>query len=262
MKIYIDMILLLNFFFDFLLLLGVSIILRRHVEITRLMLGAFIGSLSILFLFIKITSLELFLIKIVISFLMIIIAFSFKNIRYTLKNMFYLYVLSVLLGGFLYFLNIEFSYKKEGIVFYNNGLSINIIFLVILSPVIIYIYIKQVLALKNNYSHYYKVSICLENDLLINCTGYLDTGNKLVDPYKKRPVLLINKDLLSDIHDEKAILVPYNALNYSGLIRCLKVKKIWIDEKVVNSSILLGIMEEKIKIDGVDCILNEKILEG
>ena len=116
MKIYIDLILLLNFGFDFLLLLSVSTILRRNTEIYKLLLGAFIGSISVLTLFIKITSLELFMLKIIISILMCLISFKYKNIKYTLKNILYLYISSIVLGGALYLLNIEFTYKNQGII--------------------------------------------------------------------------------------------------------------------------------------------------
>ena len=69
----------------------------------------------------------------------------------------------MILGGFLYFLNVQFSYKQEGLVFYHDGLSINFIFLLIFSPLILYIYIRQGLTLKNNFSNYYKVNLYFNN---------------------------------------------------------------------------------------------------
>ena len=40
MKIYVDYVLFLNFMFDFLLLVSISLILKRQVKINRLILGA------------------------------------------------------------------------------------------------------------------------------------------------------------------------------------------------------------------------------
>ena len=134
MKIYIDLILLLNFGFDFILLLSVSIILRRNTHIYKLLIGAFIGSISILTLFTKINSLQLFIIKIIISILMCLTSFNYKNIKYTLKNIIFLYISSIVLGGALYLLNIELTYKNQGIIFYKNKLSINFIILIISTP--------------------------------------------------------------------------------------------------------------------------------
>ena len=82
MKIYIDVVLFINFSFDLLILLTTSIILKRNAKFYKLMLGAFVGSLSILFLFIKITSFQLFLLKIIISIIMVLISFGFKSVKY------------------------------------------------------------------------------------------------------------------------------------------------------------------------------------
>ena len=259
MKIYLDLILLLNFFFDFLLLLGVSIILRRCVKIYRVIISAFIGSLSIFLLFIKLTNFELFILKFIISLIMILIAFGFRDLRYTIKNLFFLYTLSMILGGSLYFLNVEFSYKQEGLVFYHNGLSINVIVLGIFSPIIIYAYIRQVKVLKNHYHQYYSLTIYFDDYDIVNCSGYLDKGNKLVDPYKGKPIILFYQ---KKERNYKPILVPYKTVNGNGLLKCVQAKKIDIKGVGIKKNVLVGLMDEKILIDGVDCILNTKLLEG
>lgn len=258
MKIYIDLILLLNFGFDFLLLLSVTIILKRNTEIYRLLLGAFIGSISVLTLFIKINSLELFLIKIIISILMCLISFKFKKIKYTLKNILYLYISSIILGGTLYLLNIEFSYKNQGIIFYKNKMSINMIILVIISPIIIYIYTKECKNMKNNYSNYHKVEIKIR-DKIIKCTGYIDTGNKLKDPYKKRPIILMNNNYLENNY--KKIIVPVHTIAGTNLIECTKINELKIDNKIIKKETLLGFINRKIEIDGIECLLNNEIME-
>ena len=93
MKIYVDVILFINFSFDLLLLLCTSISLKRNTKFYKLMLGAFVGSLSILFLFMDINSFELFLLKVIVSILMVLISFGFKDIKYFSKNILYLYMM-------------------------------------------------------------------------------------------------------------------------------------------------------------------------
>ena len=54
--------------------------------------------------------------------------------------------------------------------------------------------------------------------------------------------------------------VPYNSLNHHGLIECIKPKYIIVnDKKLVNY--LIGLSEESFKLNGIDCLLNYKILE-
>lgn len=257
MKIYVDLVLFLNFGFDFILLLTTAIILKRMVKCYKLLLGAFIGSLSTLCLFFSMTSFSLFIIKVFISVFMVIITFGYKDRIYFIKNLGYLYMVSIVLGGFLYFLNIQFSYKNNGLVFYHNGLSVNVLFLIISSPLILYIYIKQNRRLKTNYNHYHKVIIYLK-DNIITCTGYLDTGNKLVDPYFKRSVLLVNEKIIKNKKDF-TIIVPYQTVGNRGIIYCTSPNRIEVDG--VEFKALIGISKEKISIDGVDCILPNKIEE-
>ena len=219
----------LNFFFDFILLLSVSILLRRNVSIYKILGGSFIGGVSILFLFIDLNSLTLFIYKFMISILMILVSFGYKSIKYTFKNILYLYTASIILGGFLYFLNVEFSYQQ---------------------------YVKQGLWLKNNYSNYYKVTIYYDNKkYLLN--AFLDTGNNLVVPFTKKPVILVNKKIKVD----KFFYIPYKGVNNQGTIKCFKADKIEINN-LVKKNIIVGLLNEKIKIDGVDCLLNKKLLEG
>ena len=257
MKIYLDLLMILNFFIDFLLLLTVSLILKRNVSIIRIILGAFFGGISILFLFFNINSISLFILKILISILMILVSFKYVNFKYTFMNFIYLYMSSIVLGGFLYFINNQFAYKKLGMIFINNGFSINILFILILTPIILYLYIKQTKNLKYNYSNYYNIQIIKDN-INYDYIAYMDTGNNLIDNMTKKYVILIDKrKLLFDIKEFR--LIPYMGVNGSNMIKVVKIDKLVFNNKEYKN-ILLGIMEE-INLDGVDVILNNKLLE-
>jgi len=259
MKIYLDLLLILNFFLDLILLIRLSLILKRYSNFFNIILGCFIGSFSIFLLFMKLNSIELFLLKFLISLIMIFISFGFKDIKYFFTNLLFLYINSIILGGFLYFLNIQFSYKNDGLVFYYKGISINYIFLIIFSPIIIYIYTKQIKKLRNYNTNYYETNIYI-NKKILKYSGYLDTGNNLVDPITKKAVILINKNKI-DIKNRKFLLVPFKGINNNGLIKCIKVSKIEVIGLGEFEDILLGIIEDNYKFSGIDVILNNKLLE-
>lgn len=261
MKVYVDLILFLNFGMDVLLLLSVSFILRRNVSINRILCGAFLGSFSVLFLFYPFTSFQLFLLKCLLSFFMTITTFGYKNMRYTIKNIIFLYLSGMILGGFFYFLNLQFSTHYQGFVFYQNGYSINYLLLSILGPIFIYFYVKQSLHLKNHYSSYYQVELYIQNKK-IRCNAFLDSGNKLVDPITKRPVILVEKKLLKGVEIDKFFFVPYHTIDRSGMIKCIKPDKMIIRNVGKKEKFLVGILDTNIKMDGIDCILHSKILEG
>lgn len=260
MKIYVDLIILLNFFLDFILLLSVSLILKRNVKLKRIVFGALIGGISIIFLFTHISSLALFIFKILISILMVLVTFSYKDFKYTINNLIYLYLLSIILGGFLYYVNNELSYKNVGLIFFHDGPKINLLLVIILSPLITIIYVIKSRKLKEEYSKKYEVTITFLNKKKINLTGFLDTGNNLYDPYKKRPILVINKEVLGN-YKPRCVLVPCVTVKNKEMMKCFKVKKIVVNGKEIEDECLVGISDNKFGIDGVDLLLHKKIIK-
>ena len=252
MKIYIDLVFLLNFFFDFSLLFLVSYILKRHIKIYRIFLGSIVGSISIFFLFLPLSTISLFLLKIITSILITITTFGYKNEKYFKKNFLYLYIISIILGGVLYFLNMTFSYN-------NNELSINFIILIISSPIITYLYLKEQRNYKNIYTLIHKIEFNLDGINHIY-NAYLDTGNKLSDPYLKRPIILIYDKHISFKYEE-SILVPYKTLEHEGVIKCKKVKEFKIDDKYIKKDILIGLSKDSFNIEGIECIMPNKLKE-
>ena len=249
MTVYIDGLLFLNFYLDFLLLLTVVVALKRNVKVFRIILGAFVGSLTILVLFFKIGSLELFFIKIYLSFIMCIVCFGYHDLKSFLINIGCFYIVSILLGGFLYFLNITFSYKHNGIIFFNNGFSINALFLIIISPIILYFYIKQMKLFKQKIAFSFKTNIYIGRTVL-NLNGYLDSGNTLT--YKNRPVILTNID---NNFRNKKIYIPYIVIGGSGLLECIKVRKVEVIGIGVFENVYLGFSKD-FKLGGADVLLN------
>lgn len=260
MKVYIEIILLINFIIDFILLFGVCLILRRQTTLKRLILSSLIGSITIISMFYNLNGLTLFIIKLFTSLIMVIICCKFNSIKYTIKNLFYLYTLSIILGGSMYLISIEIITKYKELHFLSNGIYLNFIILLLSSPLIIFIYIKQIKQIKNTYSNYYNIDIYLKDKTKYCLTGYLDTGNHLKDPYKNRPIILVNKNKINFDYNN-ILLVPYDTLNNHGLLKCIVPEKIFIDKIGIKTNFLIGISEEEINIEGVDCILHGALME-
>ena len=56
-------------------------------------------------------------------------------------------------------------------------------------------------------------------------------------------------------------MVPVHTIIGNKLIKCIKIKQLKIDDKIIKKEVLLGLIEEKIKIDGIDCLLHYQIME-
>lgn len=259
MKIYLDYVFLINFLFDFILLNSISIILKRNIQRKRLIFGSFYGGLSTFIIFLNINSYLYFILKLITGLLMIIITFKYKNLKYTITNFIYLLILSIILGGSLYLINIEIGYDHIGIIFFTNGKKLNIIILIILSILIMIIYIKIINKHKTNINLYYKVDLYIQNKI-IKLNAFLDTGNKLKDPYTNKSICIINKNILKDKYNY--IYVPYKTINGSSIMKCIKIKKIYISKVGYKYNVLVGISNDNFLLEGVDIILNIDLLKG
>lgn len=261
MKVYVDVVLLLNFLFDLILLISVNYILRRNTCMYRIILGSIIGELSFLILFIEVNNITFLLIKILISLLMIYVTFGYKDSKCYFKNVLYFYLVSMLLGGAMQFLDNQFSYSNNGLIFSNNGLGVSYVIVLIIGLFIYMKYIKSFKSFSNNYGYYYRCRIFIDDDNSIDVTAFLDTGNKLYIPYLGKVIILVDKEKMKNIELNRPIYVPFNSLNNSGLLECYKCKCLEIDGKVYDK-FLLGISNEKFYMDGIDCIINNTVMEG
>ena len=241
MIIYVDVIFILNIFLDFVLLMSVSVILTRHVKIKRIIMGSIVGGVSIFILFINISSIISFIFKLFLGILMSIVTFGYKNIKYTFNNLFYLYTLSFSVGGVMYLL------MEKGIY--------NYLVLIIGFIVVLFMFVKQSKSYQDNYSNYHKVEIYIK-EKKYSLTGFLDTGNKLYDTYKHRPVIIVNKKINYNFED--IIYVPCITINNESILKCLKTDKVIIDNHVF-TNYLVGLSNKNINLDGIDCILHSKM---
>jgi len=145
-----------------------------------------------------------------------------------------------MLGGVFYLFKIE--------NFYNS-----IVFLFILSPIIIYIYIRQAKLLKTKEELFFKVMVYIEGKS-IDLIGFLDSGNTLT--YKKIPVIITN---LNNNFKSKKIYIPYNTIGNYGLLECVKTDKVVVNDKEYKD-VMLG-FSNNFEIDGANVLLNAKMVE-
>ena len=195
------------------------------------------------------TSINRLLLELITIILMITIAFKYKNIRYFLTNILYTYILSILLGGLIYLFN-----SKVTLNIYLNYLVI-----IILSIEVMILYIKESKKIKNTYNNYYKVDIYFKDKEKISLIGFLDTGNNLYDPYKKRPIILVDKKYQKE---DKFILVPYHTINGEGLLKCIKPEKVYIEKIGYKTNLLVAFSSSPSTINGVEVLLHKELMKG
>lgn len=246
MKIYIDLFFLFNIIMDAIVITSVSILLRRKTSIPRIIISSLLGGISSLLL---LTSINKIVIELISVFIMVLIAFKYVSIRYTIKNILYMYILSILLGGLIYLFNIRVT---------TNPLIIYLI-MIIISVEVMFLYIKEMKKMKNNYNNYYNVDIWFKDGHVLSLVGFMDTGNNLYDPYNKRPIILVSNKYKND---NGIILVPYYTASGEGILECVRTMKVTLNGSECKMDILVGFSNSPKLIEGIDVILHKDIVKG
>lgn len=246
MEMYIDLFFIFNVIMDYIIIMSTSILLKRTTSYIRMILSSLIGGISSLVLF---TSLNKIVIEIVSIVIMVLISFGYKGIRYLINNILYMYILSTLLGGIIYLFNIKVS----------NSMFLTYLIIIVISIEIMLLYIKENKKMRSIYNNYYKVDIYFKDREKLSLIGFVDTGNNLYDPYKKRPVIIVHNKY---IKEDKYILVPYHTINGNGLLKCIKPDIIFIDGIGYKGNVLIGFSDSFNFGDGVDVILHKDIMKG
>ena len=162
----------------------------------------------------------------------------------------------------MYYLNVEFSYKNNGMVFYHKGIGTNYLFILIVSPIILLIYLKAMKKYKQDNTLNYKVDVYIKNRI-ISLNGFMDTGNTLIDPYNKKKIIIVyNREIEKLVNDSNFFLVPIESINNNILLKCIKVDKVDIEGLGIRKDVVIGLSNEKFKKNGIDCILNYLLLEA
>lgn len=246
MKMYIDLFFIFNVIMDYIIIMSTNILLKRRTNHIRMILSSLIGGISSLVLF---TSLNKIVIEIVSIVIMVLISFGYKGIRYLINNILYMYILSTLLGGIIYLFNIKVS----------NSMFLTYLIIIVISIEIMILYIKENKKMRSIYNNYYRVDIYFKDREKLSLIGFVDTGNNLYDPYKKRPVIIVHNKY---IKEDKYILVPYHTINGNGLLKCIKPDIIFIDGIGYKGNVLIGFSDSFNFGDGVDVILHKDIMRG
>lgn len=225
---YIESLLFIDFWVNLIILLATSLILKKKVYLFNITLSSLIGTISVLILFLNITKIQTLILKTYFSVLMILIAFGYKDF---FKKLIIFYFLNFILGGAIYAFKIK-----------------NVFFLFILSPIIIYIYIRSLK--KNNL--FFDVEVHIKNKILF-LKGFLDSGNSLF--YNKKMVIITN---IKNEYDNNIIYVPYITVSGTSVLKCINVDKVIVNSNTFNN-VLLGFSDFKLK--GADVLLNKEMGE-
>lgn len=258
--IYIDILLLLNFYVTYFLIVGACCILHRKISVSRRILGSLTGTLSSLMIFLpELPLMANIALKIAVSLIITLASLGFGNIRIFIKSSAVFFIINCVYAGIM--LALWLFCAPMGMV-YNNGISyLDIPFpAVILSTSISYVIlliIRRVLDSKTDLDKKYQIEIVTSTGKA-TLTAIPDSGNKLTDFLTGLPVIFCNIDKCSDICPQEVYmyladmnkeniplqgirLIPCSTVSGDTLAVCFKPDKLIIidnqNKKEINALI-------------------------
>ncbi|WP_409305340.1 sigma-E processing peptidase SpoIIGA [Peribacillus sp. SCS-155] len=233
MTLYLDVIWLLNWLFDCLLLYWTAILLKRRAIPWRIILGGLMGSLIVVFAFTPYSQLvDNLYVKLLFSIFMILIAFGYGRWKVFIKNTGALYFITFLSGGILLGMHFLFNYHIRSL---HPGMAAGVnrfgdpvswLYIMIGFP-LAWHFSKRTLddleMAKVTFDQ--MVLVCINVDQYhYKLNGLVDSGNQLYDPLSKMPVMIVSiagqednipPDVLPLFKDPDLILAQNGQFDYS-----------------------------------------------
>ena len=197
MTIYIDVVFIENLIMNFIIILTEAIVLNSLKQYFRKFLAACLASL---FYIVTLFFPDVSFLQIFIGFLIMNIAFKASTIKLLIKRTILFYFISYLFGGLSFAM---ISFLNNGKTTIMNGVLISdfSLFKVFLCAVLGFLLI--VIVLRKKKEHIFKDVIIGFNNCETCVRLLFDTGNLLREPYTDKPVVIVEKDALKSILEEK-----------------------------------------------------------
>ena len=201
MIVYADVLLVVNLFVNYLLLLCSSTIMKKHAGRLRLLFGASIGAIYGFVVFLpELPGIIEFAIRIIASALIVLAAFGFRNIPSFLRSFCTFFAVSFSFGGILLVLWITVA--PVGMVYNNGAVYFDIDLSVLAVSTVISFAVVSVLA-RFTARRAPRDSVALVKIAYkgkeVNLTALIDTGNSLCETFSGYPVILGEFDSLEKI---------------------------------------------------------------
>lgn len=242
--IYVDVLIAVNIFIDFMLIICTKKFLHIKIKYIRIILGSILGGvLSLVALIPNI----IFPINIAIDFFsacfIVLVSFGICNVKTFIKRVAVYFSLAFSFCGIM--LGIYTAFKPKGMAVYNDIIYFNIspVLLIILTLVCYYtLYIIQRLTKGVSGS-----DVCsIEVEINRNPYSFLakvDSGCNLKEPFSGDYVIVVEASLIDNYSpsEDKSRIIPFESLGGCGIIRGFKPNTIKIDGIQKDNSIYIGI---------------------
>lgn len=266
MPIYIDVLIVLNGFINYLMLLCNMKLLKLNTTRLRLLLGASAGSLISLKIFLPtIPQWSDLIIRIISIFLIVICSYKFTTLNEIIKASLCFLLISFIYSGFMIcvilFVNPPQLIYENGVAYYEIDF-LNIVLLSAGGFFIISI-VEKLFKRKLNCNYLFYTEI-FTNGKSVKGRGFVDTGNTLKDPFSGKEIIVASLNAVSSVtpseirdylHNKntnkisRIRLIPITTLTGTGLLPVFIADRISIkngNRQIEKTDIPIAVSKDKL----------------
>lgn len=275
--VYVDILLVLNFIINYLLLRVTTLITGKAFYWWRLCIAAAVGAVSALIIFFPyIGNWSMNLYKLAVVLLMALIAFGFKGWLKSLIDVAVLFAVSFIFSGAM--LALYLLTPQDKLLIYNGVVYFDITAVNLLAAIVAGYLITMLLSRIMGGKHP-KEQVCtvmiVANGGMVTLRGLLDTGNSLTEPFSGLPVIVVPQRLVQRILPEELKqtatvaagghirIIPFHTLGGGGMLRGFKpdlVKLCGQKMDITVKDVYIGVSAEGSLNGEYDAIINPTLI--
>lgn len=275
--VYVDILLVINFIINYLLLRVASLITGKVFTWWRLCISAAIGALSALIIFFPyIGNIYMTLYKLGVIMLMSVIAFGFKGYLKWIIDVAVLFAVSFIFSGAM--LALYLLTPQDKLLIYNGVVYFDITAVNLLAAIVAGYLITMLLSRIMGAKHP-KEQICtvmvVANGGVVSLRGLIDTGNSLTEPFSGLPVIVVPQRLVQRILPEDMKqpagvaagghirVIPFHSLGGGGMLMGFKpdLVKLCSDKMDITvKDVYIGVSAEGSLNGEYDAIINPTLI--
>lgn len=203
--IYVDVLLCMNLFINYFILLATARFLRQEVTRKRLLLGAALGAVySLTILFPPINAFLSVFIKLLMSVTIVLASFGIRESKSMLKMIACFYSISFAFCGAIF--AVWYFLAPKGVMIQNGIVYFNISPLILLVATVCSYFIIRVISritgrqMPKDLFCEVKIGVGQKN---IRIKAKIDTGNSLIEPFSHLPVIVVEYHFIEDLIPEE-----------------------------------------------------------
>lgn len=266
--IYIDVLMAVNFFITYFLLLACAKFLALPIKRSKLAGASALGAVfSLSVLLPEYPAVLSLLMKLLMSIAIVICAFGFGGIKRLIRNTLAFYVISFAFAGIM--VAVWYFCAPQGLVIRNSVVYFNIspILLIVLAVACygIITLINRITGRQPPKNLFCRITVS-HGGVSCGCSARVDTGNSLREPFSNYPVAVIERSVIRRLIPPDGNLnfrlIPYDAVSGSGVLKAFRPDRLTIDyqnKSIQVTEVYIAVSETRL--GDSEALLNPDLLQ-